>query len=200
MTLPMALTTARIVLAPVFFLAWQAAARGPAWWLLAAWVVFGLIEVSDLLDGHVARARGQESELGKVLDPFADSIARLTYFLCFTVAGYMPAWMLLIIVYRDVGVAYIRIIAAGRKEMMAARASGKVKAWVYAVAGIAGLAVLSLVRTGWFPAAHAAVRWCAFGLFAAAAAVALWSLADYALSVVRGKGPSRPARRRRGLR
>jgi CDP-diacylglycerol--glycerol-3-phosphate 3-phosphatidyltransferase len=183
MTLPMALTAARIVLAPVFFALWLAAARGPAWWLLPAWIVFGLIEVSDLLDGHIARARGQESELGKVLDPFADSLARLTYFICFTVAGIMPAWALLVIVYRDLAVAYVRVIAAGRKGMMAARTSGKVKAWVYAVAGIAGLAVLTLQRTGWLPSAQSAVRWAAFGLFVAAAAVALWSLADYARAV-----------------
>lgn len=184
MTLPMALTAGRIVLAPLFFAAWQAAARGSPWWLLPAWVLFALIEVSDLLDGHIARARGQESELGKVLDPMADSLARLTYFVCFAGAGIMPLWMLLVLVYRDVGVAYIRVIASKSKGMMGARASGKVKAWVYAVAGIAGLCVLTLSRTGWFPAAHAAVRWTGFGLFAAAAAAALWSLLDYVLSQV----------------
>jgi hypothetical protein len=54
---------------------------------------------------------------------------------------------------------------------------------VYAVAGIAGLAVLTLQRTGWLPPAQSAVRWAAFGLFTAAAAVALWSLADYARAV-----------------
>lgn len=191
MTLPMALTAARIVLAPVFFALWHVAARGSSWWLLPAWIVFGLIEVSDLLDGHIARARGQESELGKVLDPFADSLARLTYFICFTVSGIMPAWALLVIVYRDLAVAYVRVVAAGRKGMMAARTSGKVKAWVYAVAGIAGLAVLTLQRTGWVAAAQAAVRWTALGLFAAAAAVALWSLADYARAVRAAGEPSR---------
>jgi CDP-diacylglycerol---glycerol-3-phosphate 3-phosphatidyltransferase len=186
MTLPMALTAARIVLAPVFFVLWQAAARGAPAWLLPVWLVFGLIEVSDLLDGHVARVRGQESELGKVLDPFADSLARLTYFLCFAGSGIMPLWILLIIVYRDLAVAYLRVVAAKSKGMMAARTSGKVKAWVYAVAGIAGISVLTLRVTGWYAAAHAAVRWTAYGLFVLAAAAALWSLADYAASVVTG--------------
>jgi CDP-diacylglycerol---glycerol-3-phosphate 3-phosphatidyltransferase len=186
MTLPMALTAARIVLAPVFFVLWQAAARGAPAWLLPVWLVFGLIEVSDLLDGHVARVRGQESELGKVLDPFADSLARLTYFLCFAGSGIMPLWILLIIVYRDLAVAYLRVVAAKSKGMMAARASGKVKAWVYAVAGIAGISVLTLRVTGWYDAAHVAVRWTAYGLFVLAAAAAMWSLVDYAASVVTG--------------
>ena len=105
MTLPMALTVARIVLAPVFFALWQAAAAGRAAWLIPVWLAFGMIEVSDLLDGHFARARGQESELGKVLDPFADSLARLTYFICFTGSSLMPLWVLLLLVYRDLGVA-----------------------------------------------------------------------------------------------
>ena len=50
-------------------------------------LVFLLIELSDLLDGHAARVRNQESELGKVLDPFADSLSRLTYFVAFAGIG-----------------------------------------------------------------------------------------------------------------
>jgi CDP-diacylglycerol---glycerol-3-phosphate 3-phosphatidyltransferase len=180
MNLPMALTLGRVVLAPVFFGLWQAAGAGSAGWLIALWLVFGLIEISDLLDGHFARTLGQESELGKVLDPFADSLARLTYFLCFAGSGIMPLWVLLILVYRDLAVAYIRVVVARGKVMMAARASGKLKAWVYAVAGIAGMAVFSLRLTGFWPRSLAPLGWVAFGLFVLAAAVALWSLADYA--------------------
>lgn len=180
MNLPMALTLGRVVLAPVFFALWQAAGAGSAAWLIALWLVFGLIEISDLLDGHFARTLGQESELGKVLDPFADSLARLTYFLCFAGSGIMPLWVLLILVYRDLAVAYIRVVVARGKVMMAARASGKLKAWVYAVAGIAGMVVFSLRLTGFLPRSLAPLGWVAIGLFALAAAVALWSLADYA--------------------
>jgi len=185
MNLPMALTVGRIALAPVFFGLWQAAAHGPAAWLIGVWLVFGMIEISDLLDGHFARTMGLEPELGKVLDPFADSLSRLTYFLCFTGSGIMPLWAMLTVVYRDLAVAYIRVVAANRKGMMAARASGKVKAWVYAVAGIAGIIVLTLRRTGFLHSAHGAAAWSAYALSALAAAVALWSLADYALAAWR---------------
>jgi CDP-diacylglycerol---glycerol-3-phosphate 3-phosphatidyltransferase len=180
MNLPMALTLGRVVLAPVFFALWQAAGAGSAVWLIALWLVFGLIEISDLLDGHFARTLGQQSELGKVLDPFADSLARLTYFLCFAGSGILPLWVLLILVYRDLAVAYIRVVVARGKVMLGARASGKLKAWVYAVAGIAGMVVFSLRLTGWWPRSLAPLGWISFGLFVLAAAVALWSLADYA--------------------
>jgi CDP-diacylglycerol--glycerol-3-phosphate 3-phosphatidyltransferase len=185
MNVPMALTLGRIVLAPVFFGLWGAAKSGPAAWLIAIWLVFGLIEVSDLLDGHFARTLGQESEFGKVLDPFADSLARLTYFICFAGTGIMPLWVLLIIVYRDLAVAYIRVVVAKGRVMMAARASGKVKAWVYAVAGIAGIAMFSLRVTGWLASARAPVEGISLGLFIAAAAVAIWSLSDYAVFFVK---------------
>jgi CDP-diacylglycerol--glycerol-3-phosphate 3-phosphatidyltransferase len=177
----MALTLGRIVLAPVFFVVWELAKTGPAPWLIGVWVVFGLIEVSDLLDGHIARTLGQESELGKVLDPFADSLSRLTYFICFAGSGIMPLWILLILVYRDVGVAYIRVMASKWQGLMAARLSGKLKAWVYAVAGVGGICAFSLRVTGWFVGGQLAVEGVSLSLFVISAAVAVWSLSDYAV-------------------
>ena len=73
---------------PSFFLLYQLAVRGiAAAWSIGVWLVFALIEISDLLDGHLARNLKQESELGKVLDPFADSLSRLTYFVASPVRG-----------------------------------------------------------------------------------------------------------------
>ncbi len=181
----MALTLGRLVLAPIFFAFWELAKRGSAGWLIGVWLVFGLIEVSDLLDGHLARTLGQESELGKVLDPFADSLSRLTYFICFAGSGVMPLWILLILVYRDVGVAYIRVMASKRKGLMAARLSGKVKAWVYAIAGVGGICAFSLRVTGWFVDGRLAGEGVSLGLFILAAAVAGWSLSDYAVFFVK---------------
>ena len=141
LTLPMILTVGRLVLAPVYFLLYQlAGAAWPCRRVAGAWLVFVLIEISDLLDGHLARKLEQESEAGKVLDPLADSLSRLTYFVCFTVAGIMPAWVLLVLVYRDVGVSYIRVLFSRGGVLLPARTSGKVKAWVYAFAGGLGLA------------------------------------------------------------
>ncbi|HET6451984.1 MAG TPA: CDP-alcohol phosphatidyltransferase family protein [Spirochaetia bacterium] len=179
MTLPMALTVSRLVLAPVFFVLFELAGRGPSWLLAPVCVVFAVMEISDLLDGHAARTLKLESEIGKVLDPFADSLSRLTYFVAFAGAGILPLWILLILIYRDVTVAYIRVMVSRGSVLMPARASGKVKAWVYAVAGIGGIVDFSLVRLGWFADAQPRVHEVTLVLFVLAGAIAVWSLVDY---------------------
>jgi CDP-diacylglycerol--glycerol-3-phosphate 3-phosphatidyltransferase len=176
----MALTVGRIVLAPVFFLFYMLAIHGSPFLLIGVCLVFALIEVSDLLDGHAARLLNQESEMGKVLDPFADSVSRLTYFVAFAGSGILPLWILLILVYRDVSVAYIRVMVSRGQVLLPARASGKIKAWTYAFAGIGGVAEFALDKLGWFREIQGAVHTAALSLFVLSAAVAVWSLVDYA--------------------
>jgi CDP-diacylglycerol---glycerol-3-phosphate 3-phosphatidyltransferase len=175
----MVLTVARIALAPVFFILYTLADQVSPWFLLGVCACFALIEISDLLDGHLARKLNQVSELGKVLDPFADSISRLTYFAAFAGSGIMPVWILLILIYRDVSVAYIRVMIAREQVLMPARASGKLKAWIYAFAGIGGIIEFSLGNLGFIQAGAGVVHGIDMGLFILAAAVAVWSLVDY---------------------
>jgi CDP-diacylglycerol---glycerol-3-phosphate 3-phosphatidyltransferase len=177
----MILTAGRLVLAPVFFLLYELASHGSPYLLIPVCLVFILIEVSDLLDGHAARSLKQESELGKVLDPFADSLSRLTYFVAFAGSGILPLWILLILIYRDLSVAYIRVMVSAEKVFMSARLSGKVKAWIYALAGIGGIVDFSLGRLGWIPGSRAGIHAAATLVFVLAAAVAVWSLVDYAV-------------------
>ena len=186
----MVLTAGRLVLAPVFYLLYVLSAHGPPALLIGVCLVFALIEFSDLFDGHLARTRGQESELGKVLDPFADSLSRLTYFVAFAGSGILPMWILLILIYRDVSVAYIRVIVSSRKVLMSARLSGKLKAWIYALAGIGGIVDFGLRRLGWFTPAHDGIHAAALVTFVLAAAVAVWSLVDYALFFLKKFGKS----------
>jgi CDP-diacylglycerol--glycerol-3-phosphate 3-phosphatidyltransferase len=190
MTLPMVLTTGRLALAPVFFVFYELSAKGSPYLLIGVCLVFLLIELSDLFDGYAARIRKQESEFGKVLDPFADSLSRLTYFVAFAGSGILPLWILLILIYRDVSVAYIRVMVSARKVLLPARLSGKVKAWIYALAGIGGLAEFALGRLGWFPEAQSVVHAAALVSFVLAAAVAVWSLADYAVFFLKKFGKS----------
>jgi len=181
----MALTASRLGLAPVFFVLFELAAQGPVWLLAPVCLVFAAIEISDLLDGHVARTLNQVSELGKVLDPFADALSRLTYFVAFAGAGLLPFWILLILIYRDVTVAYIRVMVSKGNVLMPARVSGKIKAWVYAIAGIGGIVEFSVIRLGWLFQAQATVRGVILGLFLLAGAVAVWSLVDYGVFFLR---------------
>jgi CDP-diacylglycerol--glycerol-3-phosphate 3-phosphatidyltransferase len=190
MTLPMVLTAGRIALAPVFFLLYELAVHGSPFLLIGVCLVFALIEVSDLLDGHAARTLNQESEMGKVLDPFADSLSRLTYFVAFAGSGILPLWILLILIYRDVSVAYIRVMVSRGKVLLPARKSGKIKAWIYAFAGIGGIVEFSLGRLGWFPESQGVVHLGTLVIFLLAGAVAVWSLADYVVFFLKNFGKS----------
>jgi CDP-diacylglycerol--glycerol-3-phosphate 3-phosphatidyltransferase len=145
MNLPNFLTLSRIALAPVFFVllflpAWTGASFLITW--LIAWVVFLYIEVSDIFDGIIARKRGLVTELGKLLDPFSDVVSRMTYFLAFSALGVMPAWMFLVLLYRELGITFLRSVLFNRGIALAARGGGKLKAVLYAISGGAGLLVI----------------------------------------------------------
>ena len=181
MTLPMVLTVGRIFLAPILFIAFRFASGSTPGLIITVWVLFLVIEISDLLDGHFARKRNQESELGKVLDPLADTLCRLTYFVLLAAAGILPLWMLLVFMYRDFAVAYIRVVISKEGVMLAARLSGKLKAWIYAIAAGGGFMLFSLRSFGAPAGWVLGFRWLSLALFVTAVGVAAWSFTDYAI-------------------
>jgi CDP-diacylglycerol--glycerol-3-phosphate 3-phosphatidyltransferase len=147
--------------------------------LVAVWVIFILMELTDLGDGFFARLLKQETELGKILDPFADSICRITCFLGFTLTGFMPIWVFVIVLYRDLWVSFIRIIAARKGSVMGARLLGKIKAWVYALAGIVGLLCFTAKRVLIFNTYYDTLyTFCTIGFYCVAL-IALGSAIDY---------------------
>jgi CDP-diacylglycerol--glycerol-3-phosphate 3-phosphatidyltransferase len=130
-TIPNLLTILRLALAPVFILLFVTEGTGAAVAALAVAITF---EVTDLLDGYIARTYGQVSALGKLIDPLADSVARFSVFLAFitesSVRGHVwPVLLVALIFYRDAAVAYTRIFAASTGIVLAARFSGKLKAF-----------------------------------------------------------------------
>jgi CDP-diacylglycerol--glycerol-3-phosphate 3-phosphatidyltransferase len=144
MNLANALTASRLVLSPVFFVLFFL----PEWTgsyqlvtVILLWVVFLAIEISDVLDGAVARRQNIVSDLGKLFDPFADVISRLTYFITFAAVGIMPVWIVLLILYREYTIIFLRMMMYRTGTAMAARKGGKLKAVFYAFAGGAGILV-----------------------------------------------------------
>ncbi|MCF7954037.1 MAG: CDP-alcohol phosphatidyltransferase family protein, partial [Spirochaetales bacterium] len=125
------MTISRLFLAPLYFAAyffpdWLGHSTALFTWIVLA--IYILIELSDVLDGYIARKYNCVTDLGKVMDPFADVFSRLTYFVCFTVSGIMPAWVFLIILYRELGVTFLRMVMIKRGTAMAASIYGKFKA------------------------------------------------------------------------
>lgn len=110
------------------------------------WTLFVISEVSDLADGWVARRFNQVTDLGKLMDPFADVIFRITYIYLFFWAGLIPWWPLLIILWREFFVLFIRMLLIKDGTALAAGITGKVKAFFYFLTGAAGNIVLTLQK------------------------------------------------------
>ncbi|HUX40021.1 MAG TPA: CDP-alcohol phosphatidyltransferase family protein [Rectinemataceae bacterium] len=177
------LTASRLFLAPFFFLLfmWGEAVGIPSAIVAIALVIlFAVIELSDLFDGMVARNSGTVSSFGKVFDPFADVFARITYFVCFAWAAIMPLWVLLIVLYREFGILFLRMMLAQRGIAMGARPGGKAKAVVYMTAGALSLLYWSLPKIGLNPGSiDPILRGIIFAFYLAAAILSVASFIDY---------------------
>jgi CDP-diacylglycerol--glycerol-3-phosphate 3-phosphatidyltransferase len=137
------ITISRVLIAPFFAYAFMHGySTGNIFYIWAAVLFAGLIEISDMLDGTVARARKEVTDFGKVCDPIADSVSRQTVFLSFLMVGIIPLWLYLIFFYRDAFMQLLRIICASSGVVLAARKSGKLKA---VLQGIATFGVLLVV-------------------------------------------------------
>ncbi len=185
MNAPNLLTSFRIYLSPLFFLTfffplWTGMGALPSISIL--WFLYMVIEISDLVDGSLARALDQVTDTGKLLDPFADVIARLTYFVCFVATGIMPAWAFILIMYRELGQTFLRMIMYRDGVALAARRGGKLKAVLYAFAGGAGLFIHTCKILGFFTELQNSFLLTAKLLFAAAAIAALLSFASYLMA------------------
>lgn len=177
------LTAIRIMLSPVFLIiffipVWTGGAF-EAGSVYLIWIIFLIMEFSDLFDGMAARASNQVSDFGKLFDPFADVFSRLTYFLCFVGLGIMPVWVFAIIIYREITILFFRILVMKKGIAMGARMGGKLKAWAYAFAGIGGLIFVSIERLGIFSEIIDALRSVTLVLFILAGIASLVSLLDY---------------------
>ncbi|WP_455382276.1 CDP-diacylglycerol--glycerol-3-phosphate 3-phosphatidyltransferase [Salinispira pacifica] len=176
------LTTSRLVLAPFFFLFYYL----PIWtgllprvFVVLLWLVFAAIEITDVLDGRYARSRNQVTDLGKLLDPFADIMSRLTYFVCFAGSGLLPIWMFVLIMYREFSVSFLRMLFLKFGVALAARRGGKTKAMAYSVSGGAGLFILTMQRFDFLRQAQPAFHIVALVIFGVAVLFALISMGDY---------------------
>ncbi len=133
------LTLSRLLLGPLFLVAFLSKWN---YSFESALAVAILIEATDIADGIAARRRKQVSDVGKLLDPMSDSIARLSYYIGFLVMGLASAWMIVILVYRDVMIAYVRVFSALTGTAMGRRTSGK---WKGILQGATALVILALI-------------------------------------------------------
>lgn len=92
-----------------------------------ALIVFMIAMGTDLLDGLFARRRNDVTEFGKFMDPIADKILVLSAFIAFVELRLVPAWMVLLILFRELTITGLRITALTRHIVIPASEGGKHK-------------------------------------------------------------------------
>ncbi len=130
-------TLTRLLVGPIFLIIYLYYEQFGIKLLVLPYLLLGLLaisELSDLFDGFFARKKNQVTELGKLLDPMADSIFRLSVFLSFTQGVVkLPLLLVLLFLYRDSIISTLRTLCALRGVALGARLSGKIKAVLQAV-------------------------------------------------------------------
>jgi len=122
--LPNALTLLRIFLVPILVALLLTRTEGGLWLGTA---VFGLGVLTDYLDGYFARRRNQVTKVGILLDPLADKLLTTAAFISLVEMNAVPAWMVVIVIGRELAVTGLRNVASGRGVVIAASGLGKGK-------------------------------------------------------------------------
>ena len=161
MNLPTKITLSRIIVMPALIVLF--CVEFPYHYLAAA-ILFVLAAITDMIDGRLARKRGEVTELGKLLDPIADKVLAASVMILEATSGLMmydPAGAILVsvIVCREIIIGAFRTVAARNGRILPADKLGKIKTILLNVS-------LPIIMVGDF---HIAVRIAGNVLFALAA-------------------------------
>lgn len=138
---------------------------------LVAAIVFLVVCLTDWLDGFLARRMGVITSLGKFLDPLADKLLIMTAFIMLIPLERVPAWMVALIVSREIAVTGLRTVLAERGVVISASWAGKTKT-VAQICAIVPLLLHYHFLGVDFQAVGTVLVWLAFAL-------TIWSGVDY---------------------
>ena len=193
MNLPNKLTVLRLIMVPVFFLAYSL----PGWFgegartvsIILMLICYVTAELSDLLDGKIARKYKMVTDLGKVMDPFADTLSHLTFFACFFGSGIMPGIAFIIIMWREFSILFLRMLMMGKGKAVAANIWGKSKTVLYAITSI--LSIAFIVAGHFWPGSWTLTYQTILNIFFYLAAFAsLMSFMTYAVAIKKSRALS----------
>ena len=144
MNLPNKLTILRIVLTFIFMAFLYT--HGVLAKTLAL-CVFLLASITDALDGYIAKKNNQITDFGRLMDPIADKILVLAALLAFVERGVVPAWMVVIIIFREVTVTGLRFLALSKGKVLQADSGGKHKT-IWQILAITIILLFFIFREG----------------------------------------------------
>ncbi|WP_432400452.1 CDP-diacylglycerol--glycerol-3-phosphate 3-phosphatidyltransferase [Wukongibacter sp. M2B1] len=124
MNLANKITIARILLVPVFMV--FLLAKIPYGVTIAS-IIFIVAALTDSLDGYIARSRNQVTKLGKFMDPLADKLLVTAALVSLVQMDKLAAWMVVVIISRELVVSVFRAVAASEGIVIAASPWGKGK-------------------------------------------------------------------------
>jgi CDP-diacylglycerol--glycerol-3-phosphate 3-phosphatidyltransferase len=147
MNLPNKLTTSRFVITAAFLAVMFSEVP---YHQTIALVLFSIGGITDLLDGRIARQHKLITNFGILMDPLADKIMTCSAFIAFVAMPEtgMKAWMVVVIVSRELAITGLRLIAASKNLVLAAEGFGKHKTISQIVAIIAILTVQAYPQWG----------------------------------------------------
>lgn len=180
---PNIITLSRLLLA--VFLFWLIDVGGH--WL-ASCVVFAIAAATDALDGYIARRYGMVTKIGRILDPFVDKviIGGAFMFLAVTPDSGINAWMVMIVIGREMFVTSLRSVLEQEGKDFSAIMSGKIK-MVVQCAAVAGSFLYLEYALGSDVSEHAreTARYVRDGLLWGSVAVTLYSGYEYVIRAAR---------------
>ncbi|MBQ8380768.1 MAG: CDP-diacylglycerol--glycerol-3-phosphate 3-phosphatidyltransferase [Clostridia bacterium] len=138
LNVPNILSFVRVLLVPAFVAALIFMRDIEIWGIVVPAILYGLTALTDMLDGKIARKYGLVTDFGKFIDPLADKFMVLGSMLAIlvwvflrgeTLFGMILVWLVLIILFRELGVTSLRLVVAGKKKKvdLAANMMGKLK-------------------------------------------------------------------------
>lgn len=113
-----------------------------------ALVLFAAASLTDYFDGMLARKHNLITNFGILMDPLADKILVCSAFIAFVDRGWIPAWMAVIVVARELAITGLRLLAASKNLVLAAEGYGKHKTISQIVAIISVLVLDSYSQWG----------------------------------------------------
>ena len=141
--IPNILTTARLILVPVF--AYLVLGREN---LPLAAAVFILSGLTDVIDGYIARRFHMITNFGKIYDPFVDKLMQITVIVCLALAGIIPAWIIAIVLCKETAMIIIGGILYLKKIVVHSNWYGKAATVIF-YAAVFVLILWRNIPPGW---------------------------------------------------
>lgn len=184
LNLPNILTMMRIAAIPLLAALLMSPSQSAGFWAAA---VFSLASITDWLDGYLARRMGIVTVFGKFLDPIADKLIVMAALIMILPFGRVPAWMVLLILGREIIITGLRGIASSEGIVIQASDLGKFKT-IFQIVAIIGL--LLHYNYNWFfgidlPWLHVNMHNVGMFFLWIATLLTVWSGIDYLARFVR---------------